>query len=80
MTPDDALSDVLKQLCAELPLDGHTIQATDVLRDLPGADSIRLFRMSAKLERQFGIEFEDERLFSIRTVGDLADLLVEATE
>jgi len=79
MTRGELMTELLQQLQAELPLDGQPVEESDILRDLPGADSIRLFRVSARLERQFGVEFEDGKLFAVRTVGDLADLLESAT-
>jgi acyl carrier protein len=78
MSRNELLGVVQAQLRAELPLGGHQVRESDVLRDLAGADSVRLLRVAVRLERQLGVEFSDEELFSALTVGDLADLLVQA--
>ena len=66
---------VISELRAQLPLDGHPLDETSVLRDLPDADSVHLLRIAARLERKAGIEFDDEDLFGAETIGDLAALL-----
>lgn len=75
----DMLDTVIEELRAELPLDGLQLTETDVLTDLPDADSVHMFRIAARLERQFHVEFDDENLFAVRTVGQLVDLLVSVT-
>ncbi|MCP3802919.1 acyl carrier protein [Allokutzneria sp. A3M-2-11 16] len=73
------LDTVVGHLRAELPLDGHQIAESDVLADLPDADSVHMFRIAARLERQFHVEFDDGSLFAVRTVGQLVDLLASVT-
>lgn len=78
-TRQDLLDTVISQLRAELPLDRRQPAESDVLADLPDADSVHLLRIAARLERQFHVEFDDESLFAVRTVGQLVDLLASAT-
>ena len=66
---------VIGELRAALPLDGHPLDESTVLRSLPDADSVNLLRVAARLERQVDAEFDDEHLFGAETVGDLAGLL-----
>jgi len=66
---------VVAELRTALDLDDSPIGESDVLRELPGADSVRLFRAAAALERRAGTEFADEDLFGAKTVGDLVDLV-----
>jgi acyl carrier protein len=51
------------------------VDEASVLRELPGADSVNLLRVAARLERRTGIEFDDEKLYAAATVSDLAELL-----
>ncbi|WP_199442853.1 acyl carrier protein [Umezawaea beigongshangensis] len=78
MKREELLSAVREEITGELPLDGHVLREEDVLTGLPGSGSVHLLRVAAGLERRFGVEFEDERLFSAKTVGDLVDLLAGA--
>jgi acyl carrier protein len=66
---------VAEQLCKELKLDISTVEENVALRGLPGADSVRLVRVVALLERQFDVEFDDESVFAVTTIGDLVALV-----
>lgn len=46
-----------------------------MLRDLPGADSMKMLRVVAKLERRWDVEFEDEEIFAVKTVDELVTLV-----
>jgi len=46
-----------------------------VLKDLPGADSIKLLRVVSKLERRWDVEFDDESIFAASTVDELTVLV-----
>ena len=79
MTRAKLLSAVTEQLSTELALGDRQVTESDLLRDLPNSDSIHLFRVAAKLERMTGVELDDAGLFAVRTVGDMVDLLENAT-
>jgi acyl carrier protein len=55
----------------ELSLDPAEIGDGDVLKDLPGADSLRLMRLVARLERHWDTEFTDDDIFGAVTFDDL---------
>lgn len=60
----------------ELSLDTDRVAADTVLKNLPGADSVRLLRVVAQVERSYDVEFEDEDVFRVRTPQELAELVV----
>jgi acyl carrier protein len=66
---------VWEVLSTQLPLTNLEPDPALVLRNLPGADSIRVMRSVAGLERRFGVEFDDSRIFALTTLGDLIDLV-----
>ncbi|MEU6324924.1 acyl carrier protein [Streptomyces sp. NPDC047009] len=78
MNRDELLAMVVKELATVLPLEGRPVQESDLLQELPSIDSLRLVRIASALERSAGAEFDDEALFSARTVGDLVDSLAAA--
>lgn len=63
------------ELARELNLDPADIADSDVLKDLPGADSLHLLRLVARLERQWDAEFTDEEIFAAVTFDDLVTLV-----
>lgn len=74
----EALAIVCERLRGELRLGGADLAEDDKLDLLPGADSVRLMRVVADLERRFDVEFDDEAIRAAETVGDMARLLVAA--
>jgi acyl carrier protein len=56
---------------AELTLDGD-------LRDVTGIDSVKVLRMIAKIEHQYDIELEDDAVFGVRSIADVAKVVAEA--
>lgn len=56
--------------------DGDITEETDFLKDLE-ADSVDIVGFVMSLEEEFGLEFEDEDILNIRTVGDVIKALTE---
>jgi acyl carrier protein len=48
------------------------------LKELAGADSIKMLRVVARIERRFDTEFEDEDVFKVRTLNELVDLVMSS--
>jgi acyl carrier protein len=65
------VAEVLAVSAAELALD------TD-LRGVEGADSIKVLRMIARIEREFDVELEDEDVFGVSTIAEVADVVRKA--
>jgi acyl carrier protein len=65
-------ADEVAELVA-LELGRDVVQAGDrVVEDL-GAESVDILNIVTLLEETFAVSIDEERLFAIRTVGDLAD-------
>jgi acyl carrier protein len=59
----------------ELNLPPSTVLEDTPLKELSGADSVRLLRVVAQIERRYDAEFEDEDVFKVRTLNELVDLV-----
>ncbi len=66
---------ITRLVIQELNIDPVRIGRDTNLRELPGIESIRLLRIVSKLERTFGVELEDEVVFTVSTLGELADAI-----
>lgn len=70
------LDEVRAQTAKELGIDVGEIAEDTVLKQLSGADSVRLLRIVAQIERVYDVEFEDEDIFDVSTPRQLADLVL----
>lgn len=70
------LEEVLAQTAKELGIGVGEIAEDSVLKQLPGADSVRLLRVVAQIERVYDVEFEDEAIFDVGTPRQLTDLVL----
>jgi acyl carrier protein len=70
------VDEICGQAAAEFGLDRAQIGPDTVLKQLPGADSVQLLRVVAKVERRYDVEFDDEDVFAVRTPNELAALIV----
>lgn len=75
ITRDQIALVTMQYLAAELRISTSEIGDTDLLRELPSADSMRMLRVVSKLEREFDVEFEDEAIFAAKTVDELITLV-----
>jgi acyl carrier protein len=75
-TRADILATVRGLVSAELALPDGEIGDDVPLRELAGADSVKLLRVVAQVERCYDAEFEDEDVFKVRTVNELVDLTI----
>jgi acyl carrier protein len=72
-----AVADRLREMAAaELKIAPADIAGDAVLKQLPGADSVRLMRIVARAEREFDLEFDDEDIFKVRTLDELVGLVL----
>jgi acyl carrier protein len=55
----------------ELKITPSDITDDAVLKELPGADSVRLVRVVSRLERHWDREFDDEQVFDLRKFDEL---------
>ncbi|AUI58410.1 acyl carrier protein [Amycolatopsis sp. BJA-103] len=75
ITREEIAAVTAETLAGELKIPAADIAADDVLRDLPGADSMKMLRVVSKLERRWDVEFEDEQIFAVKTVDELVELV-----
>jgi acyl carrier protein len=69
----EALEDTIRMaVCTELKLPLSRVSNTTNLRELPGMDSVRVLRIIAKIERAHDVELDDEIVFGVGTVEDIA--------
>jgi acyl carrier protein len=73
-THDEVAAIVRELLGQELKIVPADIADDAVLKELPGADSVRLVRVVSRLERRWDREFEDDRVFELRRFDELVDL------
>lgn len=74
-TRADVAATVRDYVAKELGIEQATIEDDTVLKELPGADSVRLLRIVSKLERHWDAEFEDEDIFKSSTLDELITLV-----
>ncbi|WP_462189085.1 MULTISPECIES: acyl carrier protein [unclassified Frankia] len=64
----------------ELGIPVEDLAADADLRSVEGADSVKVLRMIARVEREYDVELEDEDVFSAVTVAEVADVVQAALQ
>ncbi|GLZ36526.1 acyl carrier protein [Actinokineospora sp. NBRC 105648] len=77
-TLDDITSTVTGIAAAEIGVQAAEMAADTDLRGVEGVDSVKVLRMIAKIERQYDVELEDEDVFGVSTVADVAAVVAKA--
>lgn len=71
-----SIESVIQQIIAsELDLDPAAISPDADIRSLPDIESIKILRAVLRLESRYGVELEDEAVFEVRSVTELAHLI-----
>ncbi|MBM7774116.1 acyl carrier protein [Actinokineospora baliensis] len=73
---DDVITTVTEIVATEFGLPAAEVGADVDLSSLEGADSVKVLRAVAKIERTYDIELEDDQVFGLKTVRDAATLVV----
>jgi len=76
-TRDQVAAVVRGLLSQELKIEPASIADDAILKELPGADSVRLVRVVSRLERHWDREFDDEQVFSLRRFDELVSLTLD---
>lgn len=71
------LEKIINIICDYVDVDPETITADSSLRVDVGATSFDLMNIAVAMEAEFGLNVPDERLVTIKTVGDIAALVEE---
>lgn len=74
---DDVVRTVTEVLSREFGLPVQDIGADVDISSLDGADSVKVLRTVAKIERTYDVELDDEQVFGLKTVRDVARLVTE---
>ncbi|XVQ06594.1 acyl carrier protein [Spirillospora sp. CA-255316] len=71
-TLDELIQTIGDIAAAETGLPADGLDPDLDLRGVEGVDSVKVLRMIAKIERAYDIELEDEDVFGVATVRDVA--------
>ena len=56
----------------ELKLESQAITTENNLRDIPGMESLKILRIILCIEEHYGIELEENIVFSVNTIDEIA--------
>ena len=76
----DLYADITGFLTAKCDADPDELSAESDLYNDIGIDSLDLVAMAQTLQGAYGISMDDERIGSLRTVGDVLDFAVSKVE
>lgn len=77
----DRITETVRTIVTEVLAVPRTELADDTdLREVEGADSIRVLRLIARIEREYDVELEDEDVFGVSTITEIADVVRAALE
>lgn len=62
-------------LSQELGLPIEAVEVDVNFREMPGIESIKLYRAFARVERQYSVQLGEESMFLIGTIAELATLI-----
>lgn len=65
-------------VATELKVPADSLASDTDLREVEGADSIKVLRMIAKIEQTYDVELEDEDIFAVHTVDEVVALVTAA--
>lgn len=77
-TYDDILRTLTEIAAGETGLPAAELGPDVDLRGTAGIDSVRVLRMIAKIEHAYDVELEDEDVFAMTTIGDVAKMVDKA--
>lgn len=77
-TYDDIIATVTRIAAVELGVQASDLPTNTDLHFIAGADSVKLVRIIARVEQVYGIELDDEVVFSLKTVTSAADAVAAA--
>lgn len=72
---DDIVSRVTELVAEQLGRQSDGISADTDLRGIEGVDSVQTLRVIAKLEKEFNVMLEDDDVFGLSSINDLATIV-----
>jgi acyl carrier protein len=79
-SPSAILELVRTHLREELSLANDPLDENEQLDLLPGADSVQIMRVVARLETDLDVEFDDDAIRAASTIADLVKLISATLE
>lgn len=76
---EDVRATIVGFICDELKLPASQFGDSTNLRELPGAESLKILRVIARIERAFDIELEDEIVFRVERLDELVRVVSALT-
>ncbi|MCE0764852.1 acyl carrier protein [Pseudonocardia kujensis] len=77
----DQITDIVRAIVAEVLAVPAGELATDTdLREVEGTDSIKVLRLIARIEREYDVELEDDDVFGVSTIADVAGVVRKALD
>lgn len=67
-------------VASELGVAPTSIRPDTNLRTMEGADSVKVLRTVARIEREYDVELEDEDVFGASSVAEIANVVHRALE
>ncbi|MFC4943071.1 acyl carrier protein [Pseudonocardia sp. GCM10023141] len=71
-------ADVIGIVASVLGVEPSDLHADTDLRTVEGADSIKVLRIIAKIEQRYDVELEDEDVFEVSTIAQVAGVVAAA--
>ncbi|MFF0488199.1 acyl carrier protein [Nocardia sp. NPDC003482] len=75
---DDILRTVTEIAASETGIPASELTPDADLRGMAGVDSVRVLRMIARIERAYDIELDDEDVFGLSTLSQVATVVGKA--
>ncbi|MCM3882736.1 acyl carrier protein [Frankia sp. R82] len=77
---DGIVRQITEIVAAELGVTVDSLVPDTDLRGIEGADSVRLLRVVAKVEQTWDVELEDDEVFGVSSIADLAKVVTAALQ
>ena len=74
---EEILATITEIVAAELGVPAAQLAPQRDLREVEGADSVKILRSVAKIERRYDIEMDDDDVFSLRCLDDAAAVIAK---
>jgi acyl carrier protein len=78
VSTDELISEITAIVAEELGLPADELSPDADLRSAPGADSVKVLRVVARIERARDVELEDEDVFGASTIREVAEVVERA--
>lgn len=74
-TDPQTIATITQIVAVELATSPDAVDPDLDLRTVQGADSVKVLRMIARIERTYDVELDDEDVFSVTTVRQVAEVV-----